>query len=307
MLAAQIPPVNEMKETLTAGQRWLEQHGVEVALNVAAAAIILIVGRLLARAVRRICTRLDSVRDLDPTVGSYLGGLAAILIQVFAVVTALGQIGVPSAHFAALIAAAGLAIGLALQGNLSNFAAGLLILIFRPFRRGDQIALGVPPAITEGIVEEVQPFATVLRTGDLRTIIVPNSLLLAAPLTNFTRLGTRGLSVKFAVPRETDVAALRVALLEEAAGIPQLRAEPPAALEAREIAPTHLTLEFVAYVDRADFAALGTVLIERIKARLDREGIGAPVPVQRVIGENRASENGASERQKIGASERQSA
>lgn len=296
MLAAQIPPVTEMKETLTAGQRWLEQHGVEVALNLAAAAVILITGRVLARAVRRLCSRMNSVRDLDPTVGSYLGGLAAILIQVFAVVTALGQIGVPSAHFAALIAATGLAIGLALQGNLSNFAAGLLILIFRPFRRGDLISLGAPPAVTEGMVEEVQPFATVLRTGDLRTIIVPNALLTAAPLTNFTRLGTRGLSVKFAVPRETDVAALRVALLEEAGGIPQLRAEPPAALEAREIAPTHLALEFVAFVDRADFAAVGTVLVERIKARLDREGIGAPVPVQRVISADAASGNATSER-----------
>ncbi|MBS0656778.1 MAG: mechanosensitive ion channel [Verrucomicrobia bacterium] len=276
--------VSEVKESLNGLQRWLEQNGVDLALKLAVAVAILIVGRLLANAVRRVFARLLSVRDLDPTAGAYLGGLAAMLIQIFAVVTALGQIGVPSAHFAALVAATGLAIGLALQGNLSNFAAGLLILIFRPFRRGDLISIGTPPAVTEGLVEEVQAFSTVLRTGDLRTIIVPNSVLTAAPLTNYTRVGQRGLSVKFAVPRETDLAALRAALLDEARSLPQLKTEPPPVLEARELAPTHLLVEFVAFADRADFAAVNAVLLERLKSRLDREGIGAPVPVQRVLG-----------------------
>lgn len=274
--------VTEVKESLTALQRWLEQNGIDLALKFGAALLILLAGRLVANAVRRLFARLLSVRDLDPTAGAYLGGLAAMLIQIFAVVTALGQIGVPSAHFAALVAATGLAIGLALQGNLSNFAAGLLILIFRPFRRGDQISIGTPPAQTEGVVEEVQAFSTILRTGDLRTIVVPNSVLTAAPLTNFTRVGQRGLSVKFAVPREIDLPALRAALLDEARSLP-LRAEPAPVLEARELAPTHLLVEFVAFVDRADFAAVNAVLLERLKARLDREGIAAPVPVQRVV------------------------
>lgn len=278
-----VAAVNDVKETLSAGQRWLEQHGIEVAINLGAALVILLLGRLLANAARRVVTRLFSVRDIDTTAGSYFGGLASILIQVFALVTALGQLGVPSAHFAALVAATGLAIGLALQGNLSNFAAGLLILIFRPFRRGDLISVGVPPGTSEGVVEDVQPFATVLRTSDHRTIIVPNSVLTTNALVNYTRAGTRGVSVKFAVPRETDLAALRAALLEEAKAIAQLKAEPPPVLEAREIAPGHLLLEFVAFVDRTDFAATNPLLVERLKARLDKEGVGAPVPVQRVI------------------------
>ena len=139
--------------------------------NFVAAGVIIVAGYILAGVARRVVRNLFLRRKIEATVADFMSNALHAAIMTFVVITALGQLGVDTKTFSAVIAAAGLAIGLALQGGLSNFAAGFLIVIFRPFKKGDVIS----GAGMEGTVEEVHVFSTTLNTADNKRIIVPNN------------------------------------------------------------------------------------------------------------------------------------
>ena len=205
---------NSVKGILEGSQglvaRFEEATGLprEVALwsvNIVAAILILIAGWVLAGFARGLVRNLFAKRNIDPTVGGFVGNIAHAAIMAFVVITALGQLGVDTKSFAAIIAAAGLAIGLALQGGLSNFAAGFLIIVFRPFKAGDVINGGG----IEGTVEEVQVFSTTLNTVDNKKIIVPNSALMSGTITNYTANDRRRVDLQLGVGAGQDLAKRR--------------------------------------------------------------------------------------------------
>src|SRR5512138_2924678 len=174
-------PLVERFEEATGLPREVAVWGV----NILAALVVLFVGYIIAGFIRGLVRKLFARRNIDATIGSFVGNLVHALLMTFVIITALGQLGVDTKTFAAVIAAAGLAIGLALQGGLSNFAAGFLIVVFRPFKAGDAInGAGI-----EGTVEEVQIFSTTLNTPDNKKIIVPNSSLMNGTITNYTANG----------------------------------------------------------------------------------------------------------------------
>ena len=141
--------------------------------KVIAAIIVLIIGRWIAKFLRNIARRLMEKRDVDPTIVSFTIGLTYIALMTFVILAAIGQLGIQTTSFIAIIGAAGLAIGLALQGSLANFAAGFMMIIFKPFKVGDYIE----GAGSAGTVEEIQVFTTQLKTPDNKTIIIPNAKL----------------------------------------------------------------------------------------------------------------------------------
>lgn len=247
--------------SLATAQRWLQENGLNFARNLLVALLIYWVGRLLGRWVRGLLIGLAGEDRIDATAARYVGNIASALIQAFAIFTALGQLGIPSAQFAAVVGAAGLAIGLALQGNLSNFAAGVLIVFLRPFRRGDLIGT---TAGLEGVVDEIQAFSTILHTSDGRRVIVPNATLTGNPLVNFTSRGRRAVALKFPAPRGTDVAQLRAALLEEIRGVEGVMADPPPTLVLRDVAAEQITLELTAWTEPGRYSAVQAVLAERL-------------------------------------------
>src|SRR5689334_13195293 len=171
-------------------------------VNIAASAVILVAGFILAGFVRSLIRRVFAQRNIDPTIAGFAGNISHAAIMAFVVVTALGQLGVDTKSFAAIIAAAGLAIGLALQGSLSNFAAGVLIIVFRPFKAGDV----VNGAGIEATVEEVQVFSTTLNTADNKRIVVPNSALMTGTITNYTANQSRRVDLQFAIGAAFDLA-----------------------------------------------------------------------------------------------------
>jgi small conductance mechanosensitive channel len=179
------------------------------AVNILGALVIVLIGYIVANLVRRLIKRICGSRAIDETISGFIGNLVHALIMTFVVITALGQIGVDTKSFAAIIAAAGLAIGLALQGGLANFAAGFLIVVFRPFRKGDVIQ----GAGVEGVVEEVQIFSTTMNTPDNKRIIVPNSTLMSGTITNYTANPTRRADVAFAIGAGQDLAQAHKVLL----------------------------------------------------------------------------------------------
>ncbi len=247
----------------------------EVALwsvNIVAAFVILIVGYMVAGFARGIVRNLFAKRNIDATIGGFVGNIAHAGIMAFVVITALSQLGVDTKSFAAIIAAAGLAIGLALQGGLSNFAAGFLIIVFRPFKAGDVINGGG----IEGTVEEVQVFSTTLNTADNKRIIVPNSALMSGTITNYTANQTRRVDLQVGVGAGQELAKAHAALVELAMADSRVLKEPaPVAVNAKFI-DNGTAVELRAWCKTVDFAALSSDLIEKAPGALAAAGIKGP-------------------------------
>ena len=170
-------------------------------MKVLAAIAIFIIGRWVAKGVRKLVERLMTKGKVDPTLITFTSNMAYIGLLAFIVVAALGQLGIQTTSFIAILGAAGLAVGLALQGSLSNFAAGFLLIIFRPFKVGDLVeAAGV-----FGVVEAIQIFTTQLKTPDNKTVIVPNAKLTDDNIVNWTVKGTRRVDMVFGIGYEDDI------------------------------------------------------------------------------------------------------
>ena len=164
-------------------------------IKVVAAIVVLIVGRWIAKGFTSLTEKVMNKRQVDPTIVSFVANLIYIALLVFVVLAALGQLGIQTTSFIAVIGAAGLAIALALRGSLSNFAAGFLMIIFRPFKVGDFIE----GAGVAGTVEEIHIFTTQLVTPDNKTIIVPNAKMTGDNITNYSAKGTRGVELVFGI------------------------------------------------------------------------------------------------------------
>lgn len=272
---------NSVKGILEGSQglvaRFEEATGLprEVALwsvNILAAIVILIAGWMLAGFARGLVRNLFAKRNIDSTVGGFVGNIAHAAIMAFVVVTALGQLGVDTKSFAAIIAAAGLAIGLALQGGLSNFAAGFLIIVFRPFKAGDMIA----GAGIEGKVEEVQIFSTTLNTVDNKRIVVPNSALMNGTITNYTANDRRRTDLAVAVGLGQDLAKVHEILLGLARADARILTDPAPAVLNTKLIDLGTQVELRVWARTSDLAAVNSDLIAKTPAALAAAGVKAP-------------------------------
>jgi len=247
----------------------------EVALwsvNIVGAIVILFVGYILAGFARGLLRNLFSKRNIEATVGGFVGNIAHALIMTFVVITALGQLGVDTKSFAAIIAAAGLAIGLALQGGLANFAAGFLIVVFRPFKAGDTInGAGI-----EGKVEEVLIFSTTLNTVDNKRIIVPNSALMSGTITNYTTNPTRRVDLQFGVGAGQDLAKAHATLLALAVADPRVLKDPAPGVGNTKLIDMGTQVELRCWCKTGDFGGLGSDLIAKAPQALADAGIKGP-------------------------------
>lgn len=247
----------------------------EVALwsvNILGAVVILIAGWILAGFARGLVRNLFAKRNIDPTVGGFVGNIAHAAMMAFVVITALGQLGVDTKSFAAIIAAAGLAIGLALQGGLSNFAAGFLIIVFRPFKAGDMIA----GAGIEGKVEEVQIFSTTLNTIDNKRIVVPNSALMNGTITNFTANDRRRIDVPLPIGIGQDLAKAHEVLLTLARSDARILTEPAPAVMNTKLIDLGTQVELRVWAKTTELGGVTSDLIAKAPAALAAAGIRPP-------------------------------
>jgi small conductance mechanosensitive channel len=268
-------------QLLTPNSPWVERFenatGLprEVAVwgvNALAALIIVIIGYIVAGFVRRLVKNVFARRNIDPTIGGFVGNIVHVALMTFVIITALGQLGVDTKTFAAVIAAAGLAIGLALQGGLSNFAAGFLIVVFRPFKVGDFIA----GAGVEGKVQEVQIFCTTLNTVDNKRVIVPNGALMAGVITNFTANGTRRVDVPFAVSYGQDLARIHDLVLNTANADPRVLKDPAAMIMNVRLLENGMQLELRAWCNAADYGAVLSTMVAQIPVTLAAAKVKGP-------------------------------
>jgi small conductance mechanosensitive channel len=263
-----------MDELLQQTMTWAASNGREFALNLVAALAIFVIGRWAAGLARRVLTKAMRRARVEETLVGFGANIAYALILAFVVIAAVGQLGVQTASFVAIIAAAGLAVGFALQGSLSNFAAGVLIMILRPFRVGDY----VEAAGTGGTIEQIDIFLTRMITPDNKVIIVPNASITSGNITNYSAMDTRRCDLVIGVHYDSDLAKTKALLQEIVTSDERVLKDPEPVVVVGELADSAINFWVRPWCSTGDFWPLRWDLLERIKNRLDAEGIVIPFP-----------------------------
>jgi len=241
------------------------------------ALITLALGWWLINVITSRVGRLLQRRQVDPTLHGFIGSLASIVFKVLLLVSVASMVGIETTSFVAAIGAAGLAIGLALQGSLSNFAGGVLILLFRPFRVGEFIeAQGV-----SGTVDSIQIFHTILRTLDNKTVIMPNGSLSNGNIINYSRQPQRRVETAVGIDYSSDIKTARQVLLGIAED-PRVLREPAPVVVVTGLGDNSVNLALRVWVATADWGAVNAEFLEQAKEKLEAVGIGIPFP-QRVV------------------------
>lgn len=243
-------------------------------LKVIAAIAVFIVGRWVAKGFTRFAEKMMNKRQIDPTVVSFVSNLTYIALLVFVVLAALNQLGIQTTSFIAIVGAAGLAIGLALQGSLSNFAAGFLMIIFRPFKVGDYIE----GAGVAGTVEVIQIFTTQLLTPDNKTVIIPNASLTSGNITNYSVKGTRRVDLVMGIGYDDDIDKAKKIMMDLLTQDERILKDPAPTIGVVELADSSVNFAVRPWVKVQDYWDVYFELTEKIKKSFDAEGISIPFP-----------------------------
>ncbi|MDY6838579.1 MAG: mechanosensitive ion channel [Thermodesulfobacteriota bacterium] len=245
-------------------------------LKAVGAIVILIVGRVAAGLGRKIVKRILERAKTEPSVVSFVGSLTFILILTFAVLAALAKFGIQTASFVAVLGAAGFAVGFALQGSLANFAAGVLILVLRPYRVGDFIeAAGVA-----GSVKDVQLFTTVLATPDNIKIMVPNGKIFGDVIKNVSGFDTRRVDLVMGIGYDSDIQKAHDVMTRIINEDPRILSDPAPQIAVSELADSSVNFVVRPWVKAADYWAVRFDLTRKIKEAFDESGIEIPFPQQ---------------------------
>ncbi|AWK14419.1 small-conductance mechanosensitive channel MscS [Candidatus Fukatsuia symbiotica] len=256
---------------------WLLNNGdllIQYTVNVIAALLIFIIGSVVAKVVSRTVNRLMKLRGVDITVADFLSTIVRYSIFAFTFVAVLGRLGVQTASVIAVIGAAGLAVGLALQGSLSNFSAGVLLVAFRPFRAGEYVDLGG----VAGTVLQVQIFSTTLRTVDAKIVVVPNGKIISGNIINTTRDPERRTEIIVGVAYNTDIDVVKKILGDIVAADKRIMHDKGVTIRLHEMAASSLNFVVRVWSNNQDSFEVYWDLMENFKRALDANQIGIPYP-----------------------------
>jgi small conductance mechanosensitive channel len=247
-------------------------------LNIIGAILIFLVGKWLARRIANLLAKLLERNKIDLALVHFLTNLTYYSLIVLVVVAAAGRLGINTTSFLTIIGAAGLAVGLALKDSLSNFAAGVMLVLFRPFTIGDVVS-------TAGItakVEKITIFNTLFCSPDNQLIIVPNNKIISDIITNITAKDTRRIDLTVGISYSDDMAKTKDILIGLAKEESRILTDPAPTVAVAELADSSVNLVFRPWVKTADYWDVRFELTERIKNRLDEAGISIPFPQQDV-------------------------
>jgi len=243
-------------------------------LKVIAALVVFVVGRWIARGVKKLTAKILTKKNVDPTAVSFVEHLVYIGLITFVIIAALAQLGIQTTSFIAVIGAAGLAIGLALQGSLANFAAGFLMIIFKPFKAGDYIDGGG----AAGTVEKIEVFTTQLKTVDNKVVIIPNAKMMGDNIVNYSAKDTRRVDLDFGVSYGDDIDNVRKILQGLVNNESRILKDPETMIVVKELADSSVNFQVRAWVKTADYWGVHFDMIEMVKKQFDAENISIPFP-----------------------------
>jgi small conductance mechanosensitive channel len=241
-------------------------------IGAATALLIFVVGWIAAKWVHALCLRLARRSKVDEALARFLAALAQYAVLAVALIAALGKVGVQTTSLVALFGAAGLAVGLALQGNLSNFAAGVLILLFRPFTLGDWVTAGGKT----GTVKEIGLFATTILTPANETIVVPNAMITSDAISNFSALGTRRGAIAIGIAYGSDVEKAMAVMIDACKSVDTVLDEPAPSVYFNGFGASSLDFEVRPWTQAGDFPGVGHKVRVALNQALEEAGIEIP-------------------------------
>lgn len=254
-------------------EKWLPL-AIEYGTALILAIVIFYLGRIIVGRVVAVTSRVMLARGMDETLVNFICSILRWLGMLFVTIAALSQLGVDTTSLVALIGAAGLAIGLSLQGSLANLAAGVMLIIFKPFKKGDFIDAGG----AMGTVDSISIFTTVVTTPDNKEIIVPNGAIIGGNITNFSARPTRRVDMVFGVAYTDDLRKTRQILEEIIAADSRILSEPAPVITVGELADSSVNFLVRPWVQAADYWDVLWDTTETVKLRFDAEGISIPFP-----------------------------
>ena len=265
--------MNELEKLFEQGSEmmpWLADSVINLVIGL----VVFFVGKFIASKVSHWCEKRMLKASVDQAVAGFASSILYALMFAGVALMALGQIGVETTSFIAILGAAGLAVGLALQGSLSNFASGVLIIILRPFRSGDFIDAGGQM----GTVNRIELFHTYLKTPDNRVIIVPNSSVMNGSIVNFSRESTRRLDLVIGISYDADIRLAKQIMEESVNADERILKDPKCLIAVSELADSSVNFFLRPWVASGDYWTVRAELLEKIKYTFDERGVGIPYP-----------------------------
>jgi small conductance mechanosensitive channel len=263
-----------MKELLSgmseSAINWLQVNAISLVLALA----IFIVGRWVAKLLSKIFHKILSRAKVDNILVDFLTGIAHSVLILFIIIAALSQLGVDTTSLVALLGAAGIAIGLALKDSLQNFASGVMLILFRPFKSGDLVEAG---GVT-GIVEKITVFSTTMLTVDNKEVIIPNGSIYGGIITNFSARDTRRVDMVFGIGYDANLLNAKSVLQEIINADDRVLKDPETVIAVGELADSSVNILVRPWVKSADYWPFYWDMMEQVKLRFDQEGISIPYP-----------------------------
>lgn len=247
---------------------------VTYGLKVLMAIVVYIIGKWVVGMVSSAFEKTMKARNVDPTVSHFLRNIVYYALFTMVVIAALGQLGIKTASFVAILGAAGLAIGFALQGSLANFAAGVLLILLRPFKVGDFVDAGG----AAGVVKEISIISTILTTPDNKVITIANNDIMSNNITNFSAMPTRRVDLTVGVSYSADLDLVKKTLQELADADERVHKDPGVTIGCVELADSSVNFVFRLWVDAANYWPVYFGMTENVKKRFDEVGIEIPFP-----------------------------
>lgn len=248
--------------------------GIEVGGNIIGALIIFIVGRFVIRLIRKVLNKFLSTRKLDPTVKSFVSSFVNILLLILLVIAVVDKLGIETTSFAALLASAGVALGMAMSGNLQNFAGGLVVLLLRPFRVGDYVEC----QNAEGYVHEIQIFHTILRTYENSLVFIPNGALSSGTIVNYSKRNVRRVQWKISVEYGEDISKVEKVLRRLLDADERILKDPASTVNVDDMADSSVVIVMRAWVKVDDYWSVFYGINRLVYDTFNAEGINFPFP-----------------------------
>ena len=252
----------------------IDTYVIPWGLNILFAILIFIIGKYLVGVITRLVKKLMEKAHVDKILVNFIGSIIKTVLLLFVVIAALDQLGVNTTSLIALIGAAGLAIGLALQGSLQNLASGVMLIVFRPFRDGDFVEAGG----TMGVVEEIGIFTTKMRTGDNKEVIVPNGQIFGGIIINYSKRDTRRVDMVFGIGYGDDIRKAKGVIEGIISADERILKDPAPLIAVGELADSSVNFNVRPWVKSGDYWGVYFDLNEKIKMAFDENGISIPFP-----------------------------
>ena len=263
-----------MDTLLNSDVDYLNQYIIPWGVHLFLALVIFVIGRWIAKGISSLIKRLMRKAEIDEILTSFIGNILYFALLLVVIIAALDQLGINTASILTIFATAGLAVGLALKDSLSSFAAGVMLVIFKPFRAGDFIeAAGIT-----GVVEKLRIFSTVLKTGDNREITVPNSQIYGGTIVNYSARDTRRIDMTFGIGYDDDIKKAKSLIEEAMKEDERILQDPAPVILLMELADSSVNFAVRPWVNAADYWNVRSDLLEKVKEKFDANGVSIPYP-----------------------------